>query len=134
MTPPCYLTINQSENCAGADPILWDTPPSPCLYKWFAKILREVWSFWAQATCSSSIGTFTIKLHFPSLQPGVSRLASLPAGERTWVWFSNKTTRTWDLAIMEQLLWVSESKDIIILSSSTFSKYIIYEFVSSWTE
>ena len=37
VTLPCYLTINQSENCAKADHIPWGSPPSLGLQNCFAE-------------------------------------------------------------------------------------------------
>ena len=67
-------------------------------------------------------------------QLSVSRLPLPCKSEWTQVWLRNKTTRTSDLATMEQLLWVSKSRDITILSSSTFSKYNIFGFICSQSE
>ena len=51
-TPPCYLTINQSENCAAADHRPLDAPPSLAFKNALLKPLREFGMFWTRATHS----------------------------------------------------------------------------------
>ena len=41
VTPPCYLTINQSENCARADHIPWNALPHLAFKNALLKPLRE---------------------------------------------------------------------------------------------
>ena len=41
VTPSCYLTINQSENCAQAAPVVCDSAPSVDFKDAFLKPTRE---------------------------------------------------------------------------------------------
>ena len=45
VTPPCYLTISQSENHTHADHIYHDTASLPALWKCFVKTLWWPWGF-----------------------------------------------------------------------------------------
>ena len=47
VTPPCYLTINSSENCSQADHTLWDISPSPGLQNCLVESHRGLWVLWA---------------------------------------------------------------------------------------
>ena len=82
MTPPCHLTINQSEKCAQADHTAWVAPPSPDFLKHFPETLQGVWDF------LSTIWTPYRELKVQQL--GVCSLTVLCAGELTQVWFGNK--------------------------------------------
>ena len=82
MTPPCHLTVNQSEKCAGADHIAWVAPPSLDFLKRFPETLQGVLDF--------LITIWTPYRELKVQQLGVYSLTLLRAGELTQVCFGNK--------------------------------------------
>ena len=89
--PPYYLTINQSENCTQADYIPATVLPHLAFKNALLKPFGGLGVFEHEPPVFL-VWCLTIKLHFPSPQPGVSRLPLLCMGEWTQVWFANTVT------------------------------------------